>query len=112
MDQFPAKDLDLLTALSKPDRDKLERAAADISQVLEKAHRSKEDGYYLKSKVYGSKVYVYVMNGPALVSSGFAMIRDGEITDKAMAQAFSYAAHMAFKHCQWKDEFLSEAPED
>lgn len=106
MDQNMPRDLEQFTALSKPDRDKLEQAAASIAQVLEKAHRPREEGYYLKSRIYGNKVYVYLMNGAALVSSGFAVIRDGEPTDNSMAQAFSYAAHMAFKHCQWKDEFI------
>ena len=110
MEPNKPQELEQYTALSKPDRDKLEQAAASIAQVLEKAKRPREEGYYLKSKSYGSKVYVYLMNGSELVSSGFAIIRDGETSDKAMAQAFSYAAHMAFKHCQWKDEF--QAPEE
>lgn len=106
MEQTNPRDPEQPTALSKPDRDKLEQAAAAIAQVLEKAQRPKEEGYYLKSRVYGNKVYVYIMNGSDMVSSGFAAIRDGEPTDNSMAQAFSYAAHMAFKHCQWKDEFI------
>ncbi len=108
MDAENRDDLEQFTALSKPDRDKLEQAEAAISQVLARAQRPKQDGYYLKSRVCGGKVYVYVMNGSELVSSGFANIRDDEpITDKAMTQAFSYAAHVAFKHCQWSAEFES-----
>ena len=106
MDELINENLAEPTAISKPDRDKLEQAAAAIAQVLERAVRPAPEGYYLKSRVYGQKVYVYLMNGPNLVSSGFAHIRDGEpTTDHSMAQAFSYAAHMAFKHCQWKEEF-------
>ena len=108
MEPNDPRDLAQPTALSEPDRNKLEQAAASILQVLEKTPSRKEEGYYPKSRIFGNKVYVYLMHGPELVSSGFANIREGEADDRSMAQAFSYAAHMAFKHCQWKDAFPEE----
>lgn len=63
-------------------------------------------GYYLTSRVFGEKIHVYLMKDGKLVSSGFSRVNPHEpVSDRTMAQAFSYAAHMAYKHCQWKDEF-------
>ena len=63
------------------------------------------EGYYLATKIRGDKCHVYLLKDGYQVSSGFSTIKDTMSEDLAMAQAFSYAAHMCFKHLQWREEF-------
>ena len=105
--------LDLFTALSGADRQRLLKAAEYIQTVLGKSPESQTEGYYLRTRVAEGKVFVYLLNNGKLVSAGFSHIREGTYPnpDEAMAQAFSYAAHMAYKHSQWNGEFSGKTEE-
>lgn len=66
----------------------------------------KPEGWYLNTRVReDGKVHVYLMKDGIQVSSGFSQQREDLSEGLAMAQAFSYAAHMCFKHMQWREEF-------
>ena len=95
------------TELSYLDRQRLERAVAEICDMLEDAHHDEREGWWLASTVEGGTVHVYIMQEGDVVAKGYAHIkRDGQ-TAASMAQAFSYAAHMAYKHVMWGEEFGS-----
>lgn len=63
------------------------------------------DSWYLKTAVYSDKLHVYLMHDGKLVSSGYSEYKEGLPEPVKMAQAFSYAAHMAYKHLKWAEEF-------
>lgn len=83
-----------------PETVKPEPAGGTVQSV------KKPEGWYLNTRVReDGKVHVYLMKDGVQVSSGFSQQREDLSEGLAMAQAFSYAAHMCFKHMQWREEF-------
>lgn len=98
------------TVLSPSDRERLEKIETQVRELLGDAMPAPQEGYYMTSRVFGDKIHVYLMRDGKLVASGFSRVNPHEpVSDRTMAQAFSYAAHMAYKHTQWLAEF--EPPE-
>lgn len=93
------------TQLSQADRERLEEALGKLCDVLHGEPADERDGWWLTSTVERGTVHVFIMHESRVVAKGYAHIkRDGQ-TDATMAQAFSYAAHMAYKHVMWGEEF-------
>ncbi len=97
------------TYLSPADQDDLAAIVNAASRILGIGKPAPQQGYYLKSSIFGNKAHVYLMHDGKLVSSGFSNIRE-PADECSVAQALSYATHMAYKHCQWKEEFHDLQP--
>lgn len=95
------------TQLSEADRERLCEAVVAIAQVMNDVQKDEREGWWLTSTVERGTVHVYLMHEGDVVAKGYAHIkRDGQ-TAASMAQAFSYAAHMAYKHVMWGEVFGS-----